>query len=115
MTRKHLFAAALLCAAGYGPTAMAQEQPQAPATPEAAATVATTPAVTEANVTFTSHPGNSISPNYHVDFAAMDANNDGRIVRAEASGNPDLMREFHVVDSNHDGRLTREEMKGWLD
>jgi hypothetical protein len=66
-------------------------------------------------VTVTDHPGNSISPNHHVDFDAMDANHDGRIVRAEASGNADLMREFHVVDANHDGRLARGEMKGWLD
>lgn len=68
-----------------------------------------------APVTVTDHPGNSISPNYHVDFEAMDANHDGSVVRAEASGNADLMREFHVVDANHNGRLTREEMKGWLD
>ena len=66
-------------------------------------------------VTVTSSPGNSISSNYHVDFDAIDANNDGNITRAEAAGNADLMREFHVVDGNHNGRLTREEMKGWLD
>lgn len=66
-------------------------------------------------VTVTDHPGDSISPNYHVDFEAIDANHDGNVVRAEASGNADLMREFHVVDANHNGRLTREEMKGWLD
>lgn len=66
-------------------------------------------------VTVTDHPGNSISPDYHVDFDVMDANHDGRIVRAEAKGNADLMREFHVVDTNHDGRLERDEMKGWLD
>jgi len=63
----------------------------------------------------TSHPGNSISSNYHVDFDAMDANHDGSVSRAEAKGNPDLMREFRVVDSNHNGRLSKEEMKGWLD
>ena len=68
-----------------------------------------------AAVSVTSHPGNSISPNYHVDFDAMDANHDGNISRGEAHGNADLTREFHVVDSNHNGRLTREEMKGWLD
>ena len=66
-------------------------------------------------VTVTDHPGNSISPNYDIDFGVMDANGDGHIARAEASGNADLMREFHVVDGNEDGRLTREEMKGWLD
>ncbi|HVR81069.1 MAG TPA: hypothetical protein VHF02_03115 [Luteimonas sp.] len=63
----------------------------------------------------TSHPGNSISSNYHVDFDAMDSNHDGNISRAEARGNADLMREFHVPDANHNGRLTKEEMKGWLD
>jgi Ca2+-binding EF-hand superfamily protein len=63
----------------------------------------------------TSHPGNSISSNYHVDFDAMDANHDGSITRSEAKGNADLTREFHVVDSNHNGRLSKDEMKGWLD
>ena len=73
------------------------------------------PAAASGEVHVTSSPGNSISSNYHVDFDAMDANHDGNISRAEASGNADLVREFHVVDSNHNGRLTREEMKGWLD
>jgi hypothetical protein len=106
MIRKSLFFAALSGLAGFGAPALAQEVPPA-------ATAATT--APEGNVTFTSHPGNSISPNYHVDFEAMDANHDGAITRAEARGNADLMREFHVVDANHDGRLDREEMKGWLD
>ena len=65
-------------------------------------------------VTVTSHPGNSISSNYHVDFDAMDANHDGNVNRAEAKGNPDLMREFDVVDTNHNGRLSKDEMKGWM-
>ena len=101
MTRTHLLAIALPCAIGCAGAALAQE---APATARPAA-----------NVTVTSHPGNSISPNYHVDFAATDANHDGAITRAEVRANPDLSREFHVVDANHDGRLVREEMKGWLD
>lgn len=101
MTRIHLPAIALLGAIFGAGTALAQETP-ATATPAA-------------NVTVTSHPGNSISPNYHVDFEAMDANHDGAISRAEARGNADLMREFHVVDANRNGRLSREEMKGWLD
>ena len=67
------------------------------------------------NVTFSDQPGNSISPNYHVDFAAMDSNGDGMVVRAEARGNADLMREFHVVDLDNNGRLTRVEMKDWID
>jgi hypothetical protein len=99
-------AAALLAALCAAP-ALAQSQS---ATVQATLTTADgTP------VTVTDHPGNSISPDYHVDFEAMDANHDGRIVRAEARGNADLMREFHVVDANHDGRLTRAEMKGWID
>ena len=44
----------------------------------------------------------------------MDSNHDGSISRAEAKGNPDLVREFRVVDRNHNGRLSKEEMKGWL-
>jgi hypothetical protein len=130
MTRTHLLATALLCALGVAAPALAQQYPpptppeQAPPDPMDAPTPQTVPATPATpamsatpadNVTVTSHPGNSISPNYHVDFDAMDANHDGAITRAEGRGNPDLMREFHVVDSNHNGRLTREEMKGWLD
>ena len=105
-TQTQLLATMLLCGLGCAAPALAQEAPQPQ--PPASATPAD-------NVTVTSHPGNSISPNYHVDFDAMDANHDGAIVRGEARGNPDLMREFHVVDANHDGRLRRDEMKGWLD
>lgn len=65
-------------------------------------------------VTVTSHPGDSVSSNYDIDFDAMDTNHDGFITRAEAKGNPDLMREFRVVDRNHNGRLTKEELEGWL-
>lgn len=67
------------------------------------------------NVTFSDHPGNSISPNYHIDFAAMDSNGDGVITRREGRGNSDLMREFHVVDLDDNGRLSRVEMKDWID
>lgn len=115
MTRMHLLATALLCAIGCAGPALAQEVPQQTQPAPAMPAIPATPAMPAANVTVTSHPGNSISPNYHVDFAAMDANGDGAISRAEARGNPDLMREFHVVDANHNGRLDREEMKGWLD
>ena len=66
------------------------------------------------NVTFTDSPGNSISPNYSIDFEAMDGNGDGVITRAEGRGNADLMREFHVVDMDHNGRLTRTELKDWI-
>jgi hypothetical protein len=87
--------------------------PPAPMPPMSSTQATTTDAGSQ--VTVTSHPGNSISSNYHVDFDAMDANHDGSISRAEARGNADLTREFHVVDSNHNGRLSKEEMKGWLD
>ena len=66
-------------------------------------------------VTVTDSPGNSIAPNYSIDFTAMDADGNGNISRGEAGGNPDLMREFHVVDGDDNGRLTREELKGWID
>ena len=70
-----------------------------------------------ANVTVTSHPGNSISSNYHVDFAALDSNHDGNLSHGEvnASGNADLIREFVAVDINRNGRLSKDEMKGWTD
>lgn len=115
MTRTHLFATTLLCAVGAATPAFAQQTPQQVPPEQAPPDPIDAPTPPAANVTVTSHPGNSISPNYHVDFEAMDANHDGAITRAEARGNPDLMREFHVADANHNGRLTREEMKGWLD
>ena len=105
----------LLCALGCAAPALAQEAPQQAAPDPAAGTAQPSTATPAANVTVTSHPGNSISPDYHVDFDAMDANHDGVITRGEARGNADLMREFHVVDANHDGRLRRDEMKGWID
>ena len=67
------------------------------------------------NVTFSDSPGNSISPNYRIDFEAMDSNGDGVIARSEGRGNADLMREFHVVDLDNNGRLTKVEMKDWID
>lgn len=96
--------------------AAAQDAQQAASTVQATTPAPAMPPAT-GPVTVTSSPGNSISSNYRIDFAAMDTNGDGNIVRAEvsASGNADLMREFHVVDANHNGRLTREELKGWLD
>ena len=89
--------------------------PAAPVPPSDTTSTSTAAAGANGQATVTSHPGNSISSNYHVDFDAMDTNHDGSISRAEAKGNPDLTREFHVVDSNHNGRLSKEEMKGWLD
>lgn len=91
------------------PTDMPPEPPMPPAPPMNAE------ATTTGGVNVTSRPGNSISSNYKVDFAAMDSNNDGSISRAEAKGNADLVREFRVVDANNNGRLSKEEMKGWLD
>lgn len=66
-------------------------------------------------VTVTSHVGNAISSDYTVDFAALDADGDGQISRAEASGNASLSAEFHVVDIDRNGRLSRVELSGWID
>ncbi|MEN5061515.1 hypothetical protein [Luteimonas sp. TWI1416] len=51
---------------------------------------------------------------YRVDFAALDADGDGYISRAEALAHPTLSAEFDAVDSNRDGHLSREELAGWL-
>lgn len=115
MTRKHLSTIALLCVLGSGAAQVAANPPPVQDPRQPMQSVPPAAPVDRANVTITDSPGNSISPNYRVDFAAMDANGDGAITRAEARGNPDLTREFHVVDGNHDGRLSREEMKGWID
>ena len=60
--------------------------PVPPATPPPPATSGgTSSAVVQSAgqpVTVTSSPGNSISSNYRIDFAAMDANGDGHIVRS---------------------------------
>ena len=66
-------------------------------------------------VTVNSMPGNSISSNYQIDFAATDKNGDGVVVRSEVQGNPDLQREFHVVDLDNNGRLTAVELQDWID
>ena len=87
--------------------------------PPPPATLAVAPVVpVSANaqvVTVNSMPGNSISSNYQIDFAATDSNGDGVVSRTEARVNPDLTREFHVVDADDNGRLSREELKDWID
>lgn len=100
------------------PAPMPAPTPGAPMPPATdAATLPQASSATGAPVTVNQQQPDSISSNYHIDFAAMDGNGDGNISRAEVrkSGNDDLMREFHVVDRNHNGRLTQEELKGWLD
>jgi Ca2+-binding EF-hand superfamily protein len=42
-------------------------------------------------------------------FNALDKNNDGYITRAEAAGNPDLLKKFKEADKNNDGKLNRAE------
>ncbi|NZA26704.1 hypothetical protein H0E84_09925 [Luteimonas sp. SJ-92] len=64
-------------------------------------------------VRISSHLPDSVVGDYRVDFAALDANGDGRISRAEARTNASLTAEFHVADSNGDGRLTPDELSGW--
>ena len=42
-------------------------------------------------------------------FDALDKNNDGVLTRAEAAGNPRLLKGFDVADKNNDGTLSRAE------
>ena len=82
---------------------------------------ATPPAAT-GEVTVTSSPGNSISSNYHVDFDAMDANDDGRVTademkaekertapKAASAREMSAEEKIKAVDTNGDGMLSREE------
>ncbi|QOW23391.1 EF-hand domain-containing protein [Lysobacter avium] len=69
--------------------------------------------VVEPEVTIVSQHPDSIVGEYHVDFAAMDTNDDGVIDAAEASSNPTLTAEFKAVDTDRDGKLSKAELKGW--
>ena len=42
-------------------------------------------------------------------FDALDKNHDGVLTRAEAAGNPRLLKGFDVADKNNDGTLSRAE------
>jgi len=42
-------------------------------------------------------------------FAALDANHDGKISKAEAQKNPAVMQMFDQADKNHDGSLSKDE------
>lgn len=45
----------------------------------------------------------------HKGFNDMDKNADGKLTRAEAAGNKDLLAKWKNADSNNDGVLTRTE------
>jgi hypothetical protein len=45
----------------------------------------------------------------HKGFNDMDKNADGKLTRAEAAGNKDLLAKWKNADSNNDGVLTRVE------
>jgi len=59
-------------------------------------------------------PRSAQAEQYRVDFAALDADGDGYVGRAEAKAHAPLDAEFNAIDSNRDGRLSREELAGWL-
>jgi hypothetical protein len=46
---------------------------------------------------------------HHKGFNDMDKNADGKLTRAEAKGNKELLARWKEADSNHDGFLTRTE------
>jgi hypothetical protein len=45
----------------------------------------------------------------HKGFNDMDKNADGKLTRAEAKGNKDLLAKWKEADSNNDGTLSRAE------
>ena len=47
--------------------------------------------------------------NNDTSFRVLDKNNDGYITKAEAAGNPDLLKRFAEADTNKDGKLSRME------
>lgn len=58
---------------------------------------------------------------YHVDFAMLDHNGDGKVTRGEVRAKwnngkayQNLWREFNATDPNHNGLLTRAELGDWL-
>jgi len=68
----------------------------------------------EPQVTITSSAPDSVVGDYRIDMAALDANGDGRLTRAEARPNATLSAEFAAVDNNGDGMLDSGELKGWM-
>ena len=47
--------------------------------------------------------------NNDTSFRVLDKNNDGYLSKAEAAGNPDLVKRWKEADSNKDGKLSRVE------
>ena len=56
-------------------------------------------------------------PGHGGGIAMLDANQDGRIARAELSGEDRragrLSKQFDAIDGNHDGYLVRTELRAW--
>jgi len=52
----------------------------------------------------------------HVDnvFARLDADNDGKISKAEASKGPRMAKKFDQIDADHDGFVTKAELSAAL-
>jgi Ca2+-binding EF-hand superfamily protein len=53
--------------------------------------------------------GTAFADDKKTGFDALDKNNDGVLTRAEAAGNPRLLKGFDVADKNNDGTLSRAE------
>jgi hypothetical protein len=50
---------------------------------------------------------------YHVRFADLDVNHDGKVSRDEIPSGHALEFEFKVVDTNHNGSLSEQELASW--
>jgi hypothetical protein len=49
----------------------------------------------------------------YADFSALDIDGDGRVSKAEAAGNAEIMAIFDRADRDRDGRLTQAEMDAY--
>ena len=96
-------AIAILTAAVLCGTAFAQQEPQSPNAPNAAA--APNAATQQPPSTAPAGP----VPDIAAIFDKLDVNHDGKLTPDEAQAHPTVMAHFADADANHDGVVTKDE------